>query len=337
MLRLSSSSSMKEREKKEGCGCADEDEQNKKEESPRMKMKANQKENDEETNAVFFHEEEEEDFTVLEIGCGVGNTVLPLLELDPIIDLSDERESGNNNDNNNNSNSIKKAKKKRLIVWGVDFSSVAIDILRQDPRYFSAASDSPPRAYSAVWDITSSSLSSIDPIGTFDSNNDFITLQAIGDISILLFCLSAISPGEKMRQAARNVANTLKPGGVLLVRDYGRYDAAQMRLGTKPCKKVTDNFYVKHDGTRCYYFHLDDLRALFGNGNNGNENETYNYPHGSKDQILNDVNNTTTTNQSPGAGLEILELKYIRRTYGNRAENKERRRVWVQGRFRKPP
>ena len=106
-----------------------------------------------------------------------------------------------------------------------------------------------------------------------------------------------------MLDAAKHAASTLKPGGTLVFRDYGRYDEAQMKLGTSRAKRIGDNFYVKSDGTRCYYFDLPDLKRLFG---------------------------------EEGARLEILELKYLRRNYRNREMSRTRRRVWVQGRFRKP-
>jgi hypothetical protein len=105
-----------------------------------------------------------------------------------------------------------------------------------------------------------------------------------------------------MIQAARNVASTLKPGAVLVFRDYGRFDEAQMKLGTSRNKQLhDDNFYRKQDGTKCYYFTLDDVRELF----------------------------------EKQAGLTALELKYLRRAYRNRSTNEVRRRVWVQARFRK--
>ena len=50
----------------------------------------------------------------------------------------------------------------------------------------------------------------------------------------------------------RKLVETLKPGGKLLVRDYGRYDEAQLRFGSN--NKLADNYYVRQDGTLSYYF-----------------------------------------------------------------------------------
>jgi len=226
-------------------------------------------------------------FTIVEIGCGVGNTVLPLLELDPIITVSDhinpDRESKYDQKYSSSS-------KRLLSVWGLDFSKVAVDLLQQDKRYIQAAQQD-QRAMSAVWDIVNSPPREIHP-----------DLESCSDISLLLFCLSAVSP-NKMAQAATHVAATLRPGGTLILRDYGRFDEAQLKLGSSLGKRLAENFYVKHDSTRVYYFDLDDLERLFG---------------------------------PSGAGLICIEKKYIQRVYKNRSDNTERRRVWVQARFRKP-
>jgi len=211
-----------------------------------------------------------DDFTIVEIGCGVGNTLLPLLEVGPFMHCTTKR-------------------KRKICIWGLDFSHVAISLLQQDPRYIQAHEKG--RAMSGVWDITQCRPRDVH-----------VHLESYSCISLLLFCLSAISP-DKMSQAAKHVAETLKPGGMLLLRDYGRYDEAQLKLGSSRGKCISDNFYVKHDSTRVYYFDLEDLERLFGEA---------------------------------GAGLVCVEKKYIQRVYRNRLDRTERRRVWVQARYRKP-
>ena len=53
----------------------------------------------------------------------------------------------------------------------------------------------------------------------------------------------------------------LKPGGLLFFRDYGLYDHAMLRFS--PANKLSDNFYVRQDGTRAYYFSKGKLKSSF--------------------------------------------------------------------------
>ena len=57
-------------------------------------------------------------------------------------------------------------------------------------------------------------------------------------------------------QAVANVAAVLQPGtGCVLVRDYAEGDLAQLRLaGPSRSQRLSENFYVRSDGTRAYYF-----------------------------------------------------------------------------------
>jgi methyltransferase-like protein 6 len=118
------------------------------------------------------------------------------------------------------------------------------------------------------------------------------------DFARFLFCLSALHP-DKMPAAVAKVAAAIRPGGKLFFRDYGRYDQAQLRF--KPGHKLQDNFYVRQDNTRAYYFTTEEVEKLFTD-----------------------------------AGLELVENEYIRRQYVNRQQNIVRFRVWVHAIFRKP-
>jgi hypothetical protein len=56
-------------------------------------------------------------------------------------------------------------------------------------------------------------------------------------------------------QAVANVSRVLKQGGQVLVRDYGKGDWAEQRFSdARRLRKLGENYYVRGDGTRAFYF-----------------------------------------------------------------------------------
>ncbi|KAI8821291.1 S-adenosyl-L-methionine-dependent methyltransferase [Fimicolochytrium jonesii] len=168
------------------------------------------------------------------------------------------------------------AEGKELFVWASDYSAVAVDVVKSNPEY----DESKCRAF--VYDITSEEPPNIAPESV--------------DICTCIFVLSAIHPSS-WKTAVSNIHRVLKPGGLLLFRDYGRYDLAQLRL--KGGRMLEDNFYIRGDGTRVYFFTQDEVAGMF------------------KDFV-------------------VEQNAVDRRLIVNRKRELKMYRVWLQGKFRKP-
>lgn len=192
--------------------------------------------------------------TLLEVGCGVGNLVFPLLE-----EQVKEESAG-------------------FYFYACDFSLRAVQFVRSNPLY----DERHIKAFQC--DITTQQVHEHIDTGSLD-------------VCTMIFVLSAIHP-DRFMDVVQNLWKLLKPGGLLLFRDYGLYDMAQLRF--KPGHKIAENHYMRQDGTRSYYFSEQELAELL------------------------------TSN-----GFEVLSNNYVHRRTLNLKEGIDVPRIFLQGKFRK--
>ncbi|KAK3543749.1 hypothetical protein QTP70_027163 [Hemibagrus guttatus] len=199
------------------------------------------------------------------VGCGAGNSVFPI------------------------TNAIRGSD---AFLYCFDFSSRAIQLVRvayvcsffgemlqEHPDY------NPAVCHAFVHDIC-------DDISMFPFPQESL------DVIAVVFVLSSIHP-ERIQKVVNRLAGYLKHGGIILFRDYGRYDLAQLRFKKGQC--LSENFYTRQDGTCVYFFMKDEIHRLFTN-----------------------------------AGLEEVQNLEDRRLQVNRGKKVVMHRVWMQSKYRKP-
>ncbi|KAL3699322.1 hypothetical protein R1sor_017344 [Riccia sorocarpa] len=253
------------------------------------------------SNALFFKERRylvkefpelisgSRDITVLEVGCGTGSSVVPIL-----------RANGN------------------ATCYGCDCSAAALDRAKLLVADQAGLSESQKRKFHPFqcdisveafpsWLCCSSCRSSNQTNGLRDKKIEagVVSSSAEGSCCIrgvsfvmLIFTLSAI-PLEKMRHVVAECAAVLRPGGLLLFRDYGLYDMTMLRFPSS--QKVAERLYYRKDGTLSYFFSSGVVRELF-----------------------------------TGVGLLEEELHYCCVKLLNRRKQVPMKRVWVHAKFRKP-
>jgi len=165
---------------------------------------------------------------------------------------------------------------------GIDCSANAINILKTHPDYDET------RIKALVCDMIK------------DEITDVIKTESV-DLVLLIFVLSAIPP-DKMLDVLKKLYSVIKPGGMVLLKDYGLYDLTQVRFERRKDSKLGSNHYVRGDGTFTYYFSLEQVEKLFKE-----------------------------------AGFTTTELnKFDTRLIFNRKRKLKMYRVWIRSKFRKP-
>ena len=106
--------------------------------------------------------------------------------------------------------------------------------------------------------------------------------------------------------------------GLLLMRDYGLFDHAQLRFSKG--HKLEENFYARQDGTMAYYFSEGTQNEVKEGGIH-----TLFPPFLEKVALL-----------AEEAGFEVLENGYVQKETVNHKENICAPRIFVQAKLRKP-
>lgn len=191
----------------------------------------------------------------------------------------------------------------RLYALAFDFSQHAVDLVKQNSEY------RVDRSHAFTADVTDTStyepcVKAVRPDGV-----DFVTT---------FWTLSALDrKGRKM--AAEGLANQVRPGGFVFVRDYATGDMREHKFAERGqhVQDGTDNsstsklddtnsassrLFLRGDGTYAYFFEKDELKSLFQE-----------------------------------AGLVCDSCEYEDRVVENRKDSLVMRRRWIQAKFRKLP
>jgi tRNAThr (cytosine32-N3)-methyltransferase len=198
----------------------------------------------------------------------------------------------------------------RLRLHACDFSKKAIDVIKSSSEFNSP--DMIGQLEASVWDISSPK----DDNSGKPQLPEGVAPESV-DVVVLIFIFSALSPTQ-WQQAIENVWHLLKPGGIVLFRDYGRGDLAQVRF--RKGRWLEENFYVRGDGTRVYFFDEIELKELW-TGGGGVENQ---------------MQSMNLNNGKARAQFEVMNFGVDRRMLVNRQRKLKMYRCWLQARFKKP-
>ncbi|ETO26539.1 hypothetical protein RFI_10597 [Reticulomyxa filosa] len=193
----------------------------------------------------------------LEIGCGVGNALFPLLETNP-----------------------------NLYFYGIDFSHKQYD---------------EAHVKTLQCDIVECKEMPVQKI----------------DFAMMLFVLSSIHPTHYVNVLAK-ILKAMNDNSYLFIRDYGRYDMAQLRFNAD--SKLSDHFYVRNDGTRAYYFTIEEMKSFIDNSV----------------QCINDeISKQSSSPKSSFVKIEFVENYYCKKIVQNRKTQVQMHRIWVQTKIKK--
>jgi tRNAThr (cytosine32-N3)-methyltransferase len=210
-----------------------------------------------------------------------------------------------------------------LKIHACDYSKKAIEIIRTQEAYQNQTT-----LQADVWDAAGTGENVLPP-----------GLEAGSvDVVVMIFIFSALSP-RQWAQAVKNVWNVLKPGGLVLFRDYGRGDLAQVRF--KKGRYLEENFYIRGDGTRVYFFERDELADIWSgklpeNSFQIDASEQTSEQKTDEDELAEKLQTSEISEENKMPAFEIMNLGVDNRMLVNRQRKLKMYRCWMQGRFQKP-
>lgn len=230
----------------------------------------------------------------------------------------------------------------RLKIHACDFSKKAVDLIRAHELY------DPSRIQADVWDVAAPPTS--DNAGLPPD-----LAESSVDVVLMIFIFSALAPTQ-WDQAVRNIWRVLKPGGQVLFRDYGRGDLAQVRF--KKGRYLEENFYVRGDGTRVYFFEQAELAEIWGGRlRKGIDTQVGNVADATTQQtqdeqiadLITDIQlrdpsaiahvetsaDDVANPETPRPVFEVAHIGVDRRMLVNRQRRLKMYRCWMQAVFRK--
>ena len=166
-----------------------------------------------------------------------------------------------------------------LSIYACDISPRAVEMVKKNPNY------NTERIKAFECDI------SLD-----DCFKDNVKEESV-DIVSLIFVLSAIRP-SLFRKVIENLRGALKPGGLLIFRDYAINDMAMYRF--KKGTKIDERHYLRQDGTTSYFFTCQEM-----------------------EEIVQEL------------GFAIQLNQYVQRRTINKKEDLDVARIFIQGKYRK--
>ena len=197
-----------------------------------------------------------------------------------------------------------------LFLFAYDFSKKAVDLIKANSDYDAS------KISAENWDVAGDSV----PPGIDDESIDVV---------LMVFIFSALSP-QQWRSAVMNIWRVLKPGGEVCFRDYARGDLTQVRF--KKGRLLDDNFYIRGDGTRVYFFEEEQVRAIWTQPwNKECSNVKGEFPSDQKSE----TEHSPMQVDSPASLFDVVDLGVDRRMLVNRQKQLKMYRCWLQGSFRK--